>query len=156
MKCLAFFSVLLVSTFVFASDTYIQGVMGFESGAVNIGFDYETRESGTAAGYGGYFMYSAEKSGVSAQVVSFGGMSKIHFFENSKFDLSIAPGFGISLIEAGSSDETVLGPIVKLGLLYKFSDKVAFGGEMFKAYNWLSDEFGGSVEYFNFAVRLTM
>jgi hypothetical protein len=156
MKYFAALILLIASQTSFASESYLQGALGFESGAVNIGFDYESRKSGSNAGYGGYFMFSSEKDGASAQVLSFGAMSKIHFFETEQFDFSLAPGFGISMVEIGNADETVFGPILKLGLLYKFSDKVAFGGEMFKAYNWLSDEFAGTLDYFNFVVRLSL
>lgn len=152
-------AVLLLTSFAAQAqdpDSYMQAVLGFESGGVNIGFDYESRAVGSNAGYGGYFLFSSEKDGVSAQVMSFGAMSKIHLLDDRKFDISIAPGFGISLIELGPAEETILGPVLKFGLLYKFSEKVAFGGEMFKAYNWLSDEFGGSLDYFNLALRLKL
>jgi len=159
MKFLALtlvFSMMAFSAQAQDSNSYVQGVMGFESGGVNIGFDYESRAVGSTAGYGGYFLFSSEKDGASAQVMSFGAMSKIHLLDDSKFDISVAPGFGISMIEMGPNDETILGPVVKFGLLYKFSDQMAFGGEMFKAYNWLSDDFGGTLDYFNLALRLRL
>ena len=149
----AFF--LISSAYADDSQSYLQGVVGFDAGAVNIGFDYESRSESETAGYGGYFLFSGD-SDSSLQVMSFGAMAKIHFFENRKFDLSFAPGLGISLVEVGGDDETTVGPIVKLGLLYKFSNKVAFGGEIFSAYNWLNDELPSGVEYFNFAVRIKM
>ncbi len=141
-----------------AKDSYVQGFLGFDATAINFGVDYEVRKS-ESHGVGGYFLFSGEEdSGASAQTISFGGMLRLRIHETEKFEVSMAPGFGITMVEGSPDDETVLGPTMKLGVMYKTSDKNAIGVEVFQAYNWLNSDTFGTIplQYFNFSYRIKL
>lgn len=124
-----------------AADTYLQGFLGFNSGAVNFGVDYEQKKSETF-GVGAYFLYGSDDEDLLVpQTMNVGAMIRFHIINDDKFDVSIAPGFGVVLAEfPGDTDETILGPSMKLGFLYKLSNGHAIGLEYFETYNWLNDD----------------
>lgn len=155
---------ILFLLFPFASqaDSNLQLLGGFSSGAIGFGADYEIKKSETF-GFGGYFFYSAEGDDLgplAPQVIAAGALARLHLLDTPKYNVSTATGFGVIMSEfeiAGQDqDDTTFGPMLKLGMLYKLSPKLAVGGEMFTIYNWLSDENFGSLEYFNVVVRLKL
>jgi hypothetical protein len=44
-----------------------------------------------------------------------------------------------------NSDETVIGPSLAMGLLYQYSDKLAFGAENMKMYSWTGKTYKGAI-----------
>lgn len=133
-----------------SAQTEITGHIGFLAGAVHIGADYNKMSSGS--GLGGYFFYQTEKKSnntvVANQVMSFGGTYKVVVAENKMSSAYIAPGFGIHMAkEAGvpnattgkQSDETLIGPVLKIGALYKVNPDLSIGIERKAITNWFSD-----------------
>lgn len=134
------------------------GYLGFGSGAVNVGGDFEAI-SGSDSGVGGYFMFLSEaeenNNTVRQEVITFGASAKVHYRPGS-WDLYAAPGFGIAMVEANSEDETVLGPSMRLGVLYSLSPTLAVGMEHATLFNWFSKEpiVAGELEFMNAAIRM--
>lgn len=143
------------------SSSEVTGKLGFTSQAIHIGADYNKMDDG--AGPGGYFFYQTnKKSGpvtITNQVMSLGGTYKINFVDNSKFIAYVTPGFGIHIVkEAGTtgagtpSDETLIGPVYKLGTQFKMKPTFAIGLERQAIVNWFSDKvIGGEFVYYSVA-----
>lgn len=134
------------------ADT-MQGIFGFNSGAVNFGAAYE-HELDRGLGVGGYFYFASDEKDLTIpEVVSFGANTKLHLRALSdKVDVYVAPGFGIHMVdfkEASNVDETVFGPTMAIGALFQVTKKVAVGLENLRIYNWFSDEVGGPLNYMN-------
>jgi hypothetical protein len=149
MKQLVLIALLFSSTSAFAArsnaggDNTARAILGFSQSAFALGADYEKHLDGSL-GVGGYFLYSSEKKDNAAknQTISFGGMAPAHFFDDSHWDLFLAPGFGITMVKGigGASDETAIGPSIKTGLQYKISPTMKLGLEHFYASNWFNDK----------------
>lgn len=139
----------------------VTGKLGFTSQAIHIGADYNKMSDG--AGPGGYFFYqTSKKSGavtITNQVMSLGGTYKINFVDNSKFIAYVTPGFGIHMVKevgavtAGTpSDETLIGPVYKIGTQFKMKPTFAIGLERNAIVNWFSDKVaGGEFVYYSVA-----
>lgn len=131
--------------------------LGFGSGAVNVGGDFEAIMS-SDAGVGGYFMFLSEAENdfnatVRPEVIAFGANAKVHY-RPSSWDLYAAPGFGIAMVEANNDDETTFGPSMRIGVLYAFSPGFSVGLEHVTLFNWFSDKAGSDIETANAAFRI--
>ena len=136
------------------SGNNVKGIIGFSQSAVNFGADYEKRLNGM--GVGGYFLYSSEKKDAGKnQTISIGAMAPAHVMDDHHLDVYIAPGFGITMVKGLSpqDDQTVFGPSVKTGILFKMTPAVQLGLDTIYLVNWFSDKVGPSVTYTNFAVN---
>lgn len=138
-----------------AQDSSLRALLGFTSGAMHFGADYEAKQS-SLHGLGGYFFYQTEEDEAGktavAQVIALGANLPVHLLNDSKLDAYIAPGFGIMMVEQGNDDETAFGPSLKIGMDYKVAPTTKVGVQYSTYYNWLSDELIGSVDYASAAV----
>lgn len=144
------------ATYGYGSADSATGLIGFSQAAVTFGANYEHRQD--ALGLGGYFLYSGEqKDGGKNQVISFGGIAPMHLLDDSRLDVYLAPGFGISMIKGISpqSDQTIFGPVWKIGALFKMTPEVKIGLEQMTLVNWFSDQphIGSAAMFTNFAVN---
>ena len=143
------------------SSQEITGKLGFSAQAIHIGVDYNKMIDG--AGIGGYFFYqTSKKSGavtIANQVISLGATYKVNLIDNNHIIGYMSPGFGVHMIKeigAGTtgtaSDETVLGPVYKIGTQLKIKPTFAIGLERTALVNWLSDKVtGGELVYYSIA-----
>jgi len=134
----------------------LTGLLGFTQSAVNFGVNYEHRLD-SSMGFGGYFLYSGEEkdNGLNKnQTMSFGAMAPAHVLDDNRFDIYLAPGFGITMVKGitPQNDETVFGPSIKTGMLFKISSNVKAGIEYSYFTNWFNDKSGPSAEYTNAAL----
>lgn len=139
----------------------ITGKLGFSAQAIHIGVDYNKLLDG--AGFGGYFFYqTSKKSGtttVAHQVMSLGATYKVNFLDTNKLIAYASPGFGIHMIKeigisttGSASDETVLGPVYKIGTQLRVKPTFAIGLERTALVNWLSDKVtSGELVYYSVA-----
>jgi len=138
-----------------AQDKSVRALLGFTSGAVHFGADFEAKQS-SLHGLGGYFFFQTEEDEAGkvavSQVIALGANLPVHLLNHSTLDAYIAPGFGIAMVEFGDDDETTFGPSLKIGLDYKVGATTKVGAQYSKFYNWMSDEAAGSVEYASAAV----
>jgi hypothetical protein len=123
--------------------------LGFAAQAIHFGVDYNKMSDGS--GLGGYFFYqTSKKSGATVvvpQVMSLGATYKINFLDTNKFLAYVSPGFGIHMAkEVGisttgkASDETLLGPVFKIGTQFKVKPSFTIGLERQAFINWFSDK----------------
>lgn len=145
------------------STNEVTAKLGFAAQAIHIGIDYNKMVDG--AGLGGYFFYqTSKKSGavlVTPQVMSLGATYKMNFLDQSKFLVYAAPGFGIHMAkEVGASntgtasDETLIGPVFKIGTQFKIKPSFTIGLERQAFINWFSDKVSGG-EYVYYSVAGT-
>lgn len=124
--------------------------VGFVSSALNIGASYE-KDSGNV-GWGGYFNLQTEKDDAGIpQIMSLGGMMKIHLVQTNGIDAYIAPGFGLAMfsdivVGGEEKDKTTFGPSMKIGAQYFVTPAVKVGIERFMINNWFDDEAPASAE----------
>ena len=146
-------SMLLISVTSMSQENHVRGILGFSSGEVNIGLDYESRKGNL--GLGGYLYLSGDDVNTAKnEILAIGAMGAIHLVDSSPFDVYIAPGFGIAMIEepgAGGDDETTFGPIMKVGVEYAINEKAYIGLQHLFIYNWMSDEVDDSYSFLNLA-----
>ena len=138
-KFFAIFLFLVSYSTLSASEHSLNPLLGFRQGNISFGADYEFRFS-ERVGFGGQFYLGTDddKNAV-AGLMSFGANVKIHF-PVSTFDFYVGPGFGLTNVDMPGNDESLLGPTLKLGALYKLSSTVAVGLEYMGIYNWSSDD----------------
>ncbi len=126
-----------------SSNSTVHAKLGFQSSAPNLGADYETRSN--SVGFGGYFFMQTEKekSGVH-QVMAFGAFLPVHLLDDAQVDAYVGPGFGLAMIKGftGGTDETIIGPSWKVGILYKAASNVEVGLETFEVFNWFNEKVG--------------
>ena len=158
MKKLILIGAMIFSTSAFAArgEDALTGLLGFSQTAVNFGVNYEHGLNSTM-GIGGYFFFSGEKKENAGknQTMSFGAMAPAHILDDSNLNIYIAPGFGITMVKGISpqSDETVFGPSIKTGMLFKITSKVEAGVEHQYFTNWFNDKAQAYVEYTAAALR---
>ncbi len=156
MKSILIATVLLFTTAAMSAEdgNHVRGILGFSSGEINIGADYENRNDNL--GYGGYFLFSGDDEDTGKNsIFAIGAMAAVHFLNTSKVDVYVAPGFGVAKVEepgAGGDDETTFGPIMKVGVEYAINDKATVGLQHLFIYNWMSDEVADSASFLNAAV----
>jgi hypothetical protein len=137
----------------YGSRDTLAGQIGFSQAAVGFGAEYEHRLD--TMGVGGYFNYSSEeKTAVKNQLMSFGGIAPIHLLDDTKLDVSIAPGFGITMVKGinGAEDQTVFGPLWKLSTYFKMNSSVKVGIQHTQLVNWFSNKLPANTNYTNFSV----
>lgn len=141
----------------------VYGMLGFRSGAASFGAQFEHRLK-ASHGVAGYVLLASkdDKLGLPG-VTSFGGVVPVHFGVN-RWDLYVAPGFGYHMIKFATatpqpSDQNALGPLMKLGVFYRFTRQIAFGFELMQAYNWLNSDTSvgssGSLSFMNLSAKYT-
>ncbi len=146
------------------SESELAVQLGFTAGGAHLGLDYNKMSSGS--GIGGYFFYQTEKKSnnviVVNQVMSFGGTYKVVVAENKMSSAYISPGFGVHMAKEASlpnattgkqSDETLIGPVMKIGALYKAKPNFSIGIERTALSNWFNDSvlFSSDVSYYSVA-----
>ena len=94
----------------------------------------------------------------SAGVTAFGAFVRPHFVRKA-WDLYLAPGFGVAMIDGTNTtfgDETGLGPSLDLGLMYQMSDNIAAGVELFQHHVWFGSDWQGhtSISLYSAKFRL--
>ena len=133
----------------------VRGILGFSQGALTFGADYERRLD-SVLGVGGYFQFSSEqKDNVSKnQTISFGALAPLHLLDDARFDVFMAPGVGITMVKGlyGANDETMIGPMMKTDLQYKFTPGVRAGLEYVYLANWFSTKLPASYRFTNAVV----
>lgn len=164
MKNLILVTALLLTSVVSQAATYgseqsITGIVGFTQSAPNFGANYERRIDNNM-GVGGYFHFASEqKNGFGKnQTMSFGAMAPMHLLDNSRADVYLAPGFGITMVKGITGtlvpdDQTIFGPIWKVGAMFKMTSSVKLGLEQTHITNWFTDKLPSDMEYTNFAVN---
>ena len=139
------------STYGSYATNEVTALLGFTGGAPNFGADY-ARMSG-AWGFGGFFFLQSSKDKAPAvtpsvsQVMSFGGLLKVNFVDIANVKAFIAPGIGFMMVKDGSynaasntkADETVIGPVWKMGVLYKLNSALNIGLETTSFGNFFND-----------------
>lgn len=142
------------ATYGYGSANSLTGLIGFSQSAVSFGANYEHRLD--TMGVGGYFLYSGEqKDAGKNQTISFGGLAPMHLLDDSRLDVYLAPGFGITMVKgiSGQEDQTIFGPLWKIGAMFKMNSTVKVGLEQTNLVNWFSDKVSADVNYTNFAVN---
>ena len=122
--------------------------LGMASGAFNIGATYV--KSMGDFGFGGYLFHQSGKDKNGAPVVvavtAIGALIKVTVYENSSVRAYMAPGAGLAMLKDASidatgkkSDETIIGPSLKLGVQYKTAGNLVIGLERMEISNWFND-----------------
>jgi len=128
----------------------LRALLGFSSGAVNLGADFEMKQTNTY-GLGGYlFFATGDKDANNYQVLALGAFSPIHLLNEDRVDVYLAPGFGLAMIDdsaPGGDDETTFGPSLKIGAEWKVSPTVKVGLQHFTVVNWMNDDAISQAEY---------
>lgn len=139
-------------------DSAIIAMLAFNAGTVNVGAEYESMKS-DSTGFSGYFLFSGkdEKSTKAAQTISFGASLKAHVYPG-QWDLSAAPGFGVTMADVGvvgnTSQKTLFGPTFRMAALYRMSAKTSLGIEQFVINNWFEKEAQYTATYHNVLLRI--
>lgn len=134
-------------------NSSVRGILGFSSGSINIGADYEMKRT-NLFGLGGYFFLGTGDDGTGAKVqvpdvLAVGAFAPIHILNDYQLDVYIAPGFGFAKIEVKPTDKTTFGPTVKIGAEFAVAPTVKVGLQYFVITNWLSDELSSQYSYTN-------
>ena len=113
---------------------------GFTKGGFALGVDYENNFHRTY-GIGGYLrMYGDNTDNAQREITAFGGFIRPHFTRQA-WDFYISPGFGLFQTEkTNGSDETLIGPVLMLGLMYQLNYDVALGVEQTTIYGWFGED----------------
>lgn len=122
--------------------------LGMASGAVNLGANY-IKLMGDF-GFGGYFFYQASKEKNNVPVVvattALGALIKVTAYENHSVRAYLAPGVGLAMLKDASidangkkSDETIIGPSLRVGVQYKTAGNLVIGLERMEVSNWFND-----------------
>jgi hypothetical protein len=115
--------------------------------SIAIGVDYEHKME-NALGVGGYFKFIGKQdSGTTHPGIMAIGVQGAAHYDSGPFDLYIAPGFGIIVIDAVGSgqDKTTVGPRLATGVLYQITPMIAAGFEHSFYYAWFDKDVGGLV-----------
>ncbi len=149
------------------ANNELTALLGFQAGAPNIGVDYARMNNGV--GFGGYFFMqtSKEKGGATlvSQVMAFGGLFKLNLIDTVHAKAYVAPGFGLSIVKDGAisatgskSDETVIGPMWKMGVSLKLANSFHLGLETTAFGNFFNDSlnnYAGPSQYYSVAGTFT-
>lgn len=113
--------------------------VSFSRGGLALSADYEYPMHQTF-GLGGFFrMNQKSEDPAVTGATMLGAFIRPHFHRRG-WDLYVAPGFGLMMVDAPSTgeDETALGPSMAVGLLYQLTDSIAVGSEWFMATPWFA------------------
>lgn len=139
MKFIISTIVFLTSLNVFARDMSVQGLLGLDRSAINIGVDVDFKMRETHS-VGGYLIVATEKENVRpGQLWSVGADVKV-FFGPDAYKLYLAPGVGMASFEVGGQSEMTLGTILKVGTLFEVAYDMYLGLELMMYNNWFSDD----------------
>lgn len=138
--------------------------IGMASGAFNIGATY-VKLLGDF-GFGGYLFHQSAKEKNNVPVVvsatAFGALIKVNVYENNSVRAYMAPGFGIAMLKDASvdatgkkSDETIIGPSLKLGVQYKTAGNLVIGLERMEVSNWFNDSVSAPGPVYSVAASFT-
>ena len=112
---------------------------GFTRGGLALGVDYENAIHRTY-GFGGYLrMYGDNDDNGQGEITAFGAFIRPHFTRQA-WDFYVSPGFGFFQEEVGTDDESMIGPVFMLGLLYQMNYDIAFGVEHMSIYGWFGED----------------
>lgn len=146
-----------ISANAMSGDSSLRALLGFTSGSVNMGMDFEMKQS-NLYGIGGYLFMADDQEGTNKvttyKVMALGAFAPIHLLNDAMIDVYVAPGFGIVSIEHPSNtnqDDTSVGPTLKIGAEYKVAQSVKLGLQYFIVQNWLSDEVPDQAGYMSAA-----
>ena len=87
-------------------------------------------------------------------LVSLAAQVRFHYVVKS-FDLYMAPGLGLMMMELGTVDKTTLGASLTVGSLVQLSPKFALGLEFATFQPWLNDDFYEAARTYYFTSSLT-
>lgn len=153
MRILLSLIVLFVAPFGFAEENVanttskhaFMAAGGFTRGGFAMGMDYENNFHRTY-GIGGYIrMYGDNDDASQGEITAFGVFIRPHFTRQA-WDFYISPGFGFFQEEydppgaAGPDDESMIGPVLMLGLMYQINYDVAIGAEQTSIYGWFGED----------------
>lgn len=127
-------------------DHNVYASLGFSPGGVAFGLEYEYPFHRTY-GIGGFLhMQQKDDDKLAQGVTSFGAFIRPHFVRRA-WDLYLAPGFGVAMIDGFPAplqgDETGIGPTLDLGLMYQITDNIAVGAELFQHHVWFGSDWQG-------------
>lgn len=137
-----------------AQEKTLRALLGMTQGNLNLGADFEMKQS-SAHGLGGYFFMQTDDDTANPSVygvMALGANMPIHLLNDSMIDVYVAPGFGILMIDdygsgAQKDDETTFGPSLKIGAEYQVSPQASIGLQYMNYYNWFSDDVTFKAEY---------
>jgi opacity protein-like surface antigen len=137
-----------------SGNSSLRALLGFTSSSVNLGGDFEVRQS-HLYGVGGYFFMGSDQDGTGnkvtvPEVLAVGGFAPVHLLSDDMIDVYIAPGFGFAKVKypgTGNPDDTAIGPTLKLGVEYRVAQTVKLGLQYFVVSNWMSDELLDQLAY---------
>ena len=112
---------------------------GFTRGGFALGVDYENAYHRTY-GIGGYLrMYGDNDDRGQKEITAFGAFIRPHFTRQA-WDFYVSPGFGFFQTEVGNDNESMIGPVLLLGLMYQLNYDVAIGVEQTSIYGWFGED----------------
>ena len=145
------------------SDT-LKLMVGSAQATTAFGLEWE-RRTGTF-GVGVKALHSTKNETVGKfESTTLGGQVTSHLYDNNDLDVYIAGGIAVTNMtdvlnpanpSANTSDETLFGPTLGVGMLYTLNPKWAVGFEYFTLYNWFSEKvaddygFSNAVLSYNF------
>lgn len=117
--------------------------IGSSQGGFALGVDYEHAYDKTY-GLGGYMkVYPKDRDRGVPSLFTFGAQVRPHF-QRGPWDFYLAPGVGLNFISGNTTDETVLGPMVSLGVTYQTNlDYLSIGFEANQIFGWFSSTYRG-------------
>lgn len=149
----AFFAITATANAQYGGDKSLRALLGFTSGAINIGADFEVKQT-SLYGVGGYFFFGTDEYGAGKvtvyEVMALGAFAPIHLLTDNSVDVYVAPGFGLAMVDnpaPNGDDETTFGPTLKLGAELKVSPTMKIGLQHFIITNWMSDELADQISY---------
>ena len=153
MKSLLSIMIFCASLNVSAANMAVQGLLGFQSGATNIGVDVDFQKKRSHS-FGAFFLLATEKDNVRDQFWSLGGDFKV-FFGPDGWKLYLAPGLAVSSFDLANGDsEVTFGTIMKVGSLLAIAPEMFVGLEYMYYVNWFSDQAPGAFFLTNAVFRM--
>ncbi|QDK46536.1 hypothetical protein DOM22_15850 [Bdellovibrio sp. ZAP7] len=133
---------------------------GSAQAAASFGLDYE-RRTGTF-GLGAKILHSTKNEDVGkSESTTFDIHAVSHLFDHNDMDIYVAGGIGVTNMDdvanpadptANTSDETLIGPTLGIGLAYTLNPQWSVGFEYYTLYNWFSDKVADNYNYANVAI----
>lgn len=114
-----------------------------KAGSIGLGADFEF-DSTSTVGFGGYSRILFEEhdndEGNQDGIIALGGFMRAHFVQEN-IDFFVSPGFGLTQIDFGANEETVMGPAFITGFNVKVSNFFV-GFNVTQLYGWFGDVHG--------------
>ncbi len=142
----------LLSTLLFALPSVSHGLsnssaylnLGFDRGGLAFGGEFEYARD-RIYGMGAFArIYSKDEDRGANGVFAFGGFVRPHF-QRGPWDLYVSPGVAVLFIDGVGFDETTIGPMLNIGLLYLVTNSMSVGLENTQMYSWFGKESKGPV-----------